>query len=1053
MKRKLSLVLALVMILTSFFCVTSASAVEDAVTQEPANAVENIPEPSNLPTYDSYKATTEGFVNAKKEIFIDATSYAAVKGGAVVENRDGFKPDNGEDRQTVVVWKNEEGSLVYNVEVPEDGLYTVKFLYYAMEGRKQPVSLGIRVDGQRMFENMREFDLQRIFVDEPEPERDNKGQVKLDENGKTVYKKKYNKDGTPKVDAFGNPVYVTVREDGIGNEFAASQMEYFAFQEQYFIDPTGLEEFPYNLALTAGKHTIEIESVAEPFALDAIVLCPPETYKSYSEVLKDAGYDKSQNATADTIKLEGEDAKFKNSYSLVAQYDQTDPSVSSEKGSNPYLTRINYIGDTNWSSPGQRLTWEVNVPEAGYYKLAFRYKQAIVLNGNSYRKLLVNGKVPFAEATNICFNYDLDWKHKEYKDPNGTPYLIYFEKGYNTISLEVNLGELTKTIRELKELSYEIGTFYREMVKITGESPDSSRDYDLHEQIPKFEERLKRFSKELYRIAADTERLAGQAGGTNATTIRTLCEAIDNMVEHKYEAHQYKSLFYSNYTSVSALVYSMMELGLNLDYIEIAAPDTKLKNPAASWWDSTVYSVERFLASFSADYNNISGDLNTKESITIWANWGRDNIRVLNNLIQSSFTPETGIGVNLKMSNASYVQAILSGKSPDCSLHMARSEPVNLALRGAMVDLTKFNYYDPVKHEMVDEKTGDFDETVKQFYLSKEETGYESNAKANPLLPFTFDKDSTDDKPAGVYALPDTLSFYMLFYRTDIFEEYGIKEPPKTWDEYLHLSSLFSRNNLQVSLPYTQITNPTMVNAGVGSLSILPTFIMQRGGTIYDEAGTKTLLSDELSIKAFEYWVDFFDEYKLPLSADFFNRFRAGTMPMGVQVYTTYINFTMAAPEITGKWKMAPIPGMINEDGKINNCQAGSGTGCGILKSSKNQKGGWAFLKWWTRWDTQLTYSNNCESILGVSGRVATANPKALMHMGWDKDSLDSLFKQWSEMQEVPEIPGSYYTARSIDQAYWNVVNNSQNAKDMMLKWAKISNDEIDRKRRQYGVK
>ena len=992
MKRKLSLVLAMVMMLTSFF-VTGASATGE--TQDSANLTENLPVSSELSTYDDYMSDKGGFANATEEIVIDATSYVS-SNGAEVKNVDKFNRENGENRQTVVEWTNEEGSLTYNVNVPADGLYTIKFLYYALPSRNNPVALGLKIDGKYLFENTKEFELPRIFID--------KEVETVDENG--------------------NKVMVTIRQDGIGNEFAAEQTEYYAFQEAYFTDPTGLESMPYAVALTAGAHTIEVESVAEPVALDAVVLCPPEEYKSYAEV--SATYDKSLKVNADVIKLEGEDANYKSTHSLVAQYDQTDPSVSSAKGSNPYLTRINYIGDVNWASPGQRLTWEVNIPEEGYYKLAFRYKQAHVLNGNAYRKLMVNGEVPFAEAANVCFKYDLDWKHGEFADDNGNAYLIYFKKGLNTISMEVNLGELTTTVRELKEVIYKVGNIYRDVIKITGESPDSSRDYNLFEQIPNFNENLAAYSKELYRIAAKTEELAGQTGGTNATTIRSLCEVLDNMVEHKFKAHQYISLFYNNYTSVSALVYSMMEMGLNLDYIEIGAPDAQFVDPTASWWEKTSYSTHRFFSSFSADYNNISGDLETEKSITIWANWGRDQIRVLNNLIQSSFTPKTGIGVNLKMSNATYVQAILSGKGPDCSLHMARSEPVNLALRGSMVDLTEFE---------------DYNEVMERFMT------------VDAALPFTFDNDSTDNVPGGVYALPDTLSFYMLFYRTDIFEEFGIKEPPKTWEEYLDIAALFNRNNLQASLPYTQITTASMVNAGVGSLSILPTLIMQMGGEIYKPDGSATLLTTPTSIKAFEFWTDFFNEYKFPVTADFFNRFRIGTMPMGVQNYTMYIQLTMAAPEITGKWKMVPIPGIENEDGTINNCQAGSGTGCGILKVSKNPDLGWEFLKWWTDADTQLNYSNNCESILGVSGRVATANPEALKQMGWDKDSLDALITQWKQMKEVPEIPGSYYTARSIDQAYWNVVNNSKNAKDMMIKWAEISDAEIERKRNQYDVK
>ena len=1019
MKRKLSLVLAMVMILTSVF-VTGASAAGE--TKDTANTVDKIPVSSELPSYEEYMSDKSGFTNATKDIVVDATDYVSSV-NAAVEKVDTFKPENGEEKQTVVKWTNEDGSLLYNINVPADGLYTVKFLYYAMPGRNNPVALGLKVDGKRLFEAMKEFELPRIFKDEAIPEVDEKGKTKYDEKGNIIYQVAKDKDGNVRYDAEGNILYLTVRTDGIGNEFAAEQTEHFAFQESYFVDPTGLESMPYALALTAGTHTVELESVAEPVALDAIVFGVPEEYKPYSEV--SAGYDTSKKVSADTIKIEGEDAKFKNANSLVAQYDQTDPSVSSVNGSNPYLTRINYIGDVNWASPGQRLTWKVNVPEAGYYKLAFRYKQSHVLNGNAYRKLMINGKVPFAEAASMCFKYDLNWKHDEFADENGNAYLMYFKKGVNTVEMEVNLGDFTTTVRELKEVIYKVGNVYRDMIKVTGESPDNSRDYNLFEQIPQFNEKLTEYSNELYRIAAKTEEMAGQAGGTNATTIRGLCEVLDDMVEHKWTAHQYKTLFYNNYTSVSALVYSMMEMGLNIDYFEIGAPDAQFEDPTASWWSKTGYSIQRFFSSFSADYNNISGDLETEKSITIWANWGRDQIRVLNNLIQSSFTPETGIGVNLKMSNASYVNAILSGKAPDCSLHMARSEPVNLALRGAMVDLTQFP---------------DYEEVMTRFMTP------------DSALPFTFDNDSTDDVPAGVYALPDTLNFYMLFYRTDIFEEFGVT-PPKTWDEYLQVAALFNRNNLQASLPYTQITTAAMVNAGVGSLSILPTFIMQMGGEIYKADGSATELSSVTSIKAFEFWTDFFNEYKFPVTADFFNRFRIGTMPMGVQNYTMYIQLTMAAPEITGKWKMVPIPGFKNEDGTVNNCQAGSGTGCGILKVSKNHDLGWEFLKWWTSAPTQLNYSNNCESILGVSGRVATANPEALKQMGWDKDSLNALITQWKNMKEVPEIPGSYYTARSIDQAYWNVVNNSKNAKDMMIKWAEISDTEIERKRNQYNVK
>lgn len=253
-------------------------------------------------------------------------------------------------------------------------------------------------------------------------------------------------------------------------------------------------------------------------------------------------------------------------------------------------------------------------------------------------------------------------------------------------------------------------------------------------------------------------------------------------------------------------------------------------------------------------------------------------------------------------------------------------------------------------------------------------------------------------------------------------------------------------------MPYVQITSSTQTNVGVASLSIFPTLLMQKGQKLYNDALDGLNLTNATAIDTFEWWTKLYTEYKFPITYDFFNRFRLGLMPMGIVGYTYYAQLTLAAPEIAEKWKMVEIPGTVAEDGSVNNIQAGSGTGCGILKVSKNPKGGWEFLKWWVSADTQLRYSNNCESILGVSGRVATSNPTALKQMAWDKESLEHIMAQWENLREVEEVAGGYYTARIIDQAYWNVVNNGKNAKDMIIKWAGFGDTEIKRKRDQYKL-
>ena len=47
------------------------------------------------------------------------------------------------------------------------------------------------------------------------------------------------------------------------------------------------------------------------------------------------------------------------------------------------------------------------------------------------------------------------------------------------------------------------------------------------------------------------------------------------------------------------------------------------------------------------------------------------------------------------------------------------------------------------------------------------------------MVPYTYND--------GVYALPLTQTYLMMFYRTDIFEEMNLKVP-QTWDELLERS-------------------------------------------------------------------------------------------------------------------------------------------------------------------------------------------------------------------------------------------------------------------------
>ena len=394
-------------------------------------------------------------------------------------------------------------------------------------------------------------------------------------------------------------------------------------------------------------------------------------------------------------------------------------------------------------------------------------------------------------------------------------------------------------------------------------------------------------------------------------------------------------------------------------------------------------------------------------------NWGRDQAHTLNFLIQSSFTEETGIPVDVKVVNATIVQAVLSGRQPDVILQQPRSEPVNLAIRDVLLDLSEFE---------------DCDEVLKRFQEGAE-------------TPYRY-KD-------GLYGLPDTQTFFLMFYRTDIFESMGLSVP-ETWDEFISTAKILARNNMDVWLPYTQITTVNQVNTGIGSLNIFSSLLFQNGLPLYAEDGKSTTLTDTETVKVFEKWTDFYTKLKVPVTMSFYNRFRVGTCPLGIEQYTNFTTLKAAASEIEGLWAVTEIPGTKNEDGKIDHSSSGGGTACCILKDTKNKENAWNFIKWWTRADTQLSYTNNLESVLGPTGRVAVSNMEAFSNMSWDSDMKSDIIAAWNNVKEIKEVPGSYYVSRAVDLSFWNVVNQNENPKNVLLKRGIEVDDEIERKWNQY---
>lgn len=803
-----------------------------------------------------------------------------------------------------------------------------------------------------------------------------------------------------------------IHTDISGNEFAPEQAEiYDVFHKWNILDTENGGGIPLEIKLTEGRHILTLSGEVDGFLLKGITLYKISDITDYSEaaeIYRTNGY---RFYSGSEIAVEGEAATEKTSKSLIPLSDPSDVSVFP---SDPFSGKLNYIGGSNWKMGGDTIYWDVTVPESGLYKLGIFYRQNYLMNGTSYRRLTVDGLPPFKQAETMPFKYTGKWKMQTLCDNNGDPCLIYLTEGKHTIALSVTLGEMSEFVKRLKELTLSLGKVYREIVMITGETPDPNRDYNLFAHIPQFEERLTSIAEDIDRLIAETQRINGFRGDSNTAVLNKMKVIIEQMLKQKYKAQKKKNAFYDSYSSLSAYLYEMQNMALDVDSIILASPDTGYNRTSGGILSQALFSVKRFILSFIKDYGAVSG-AETKDSVTIWINWSREQAMALSKRVSSAFTPKTGIPVNIRLTNASLLQAILSGNGPDCALSVQRTLPVNLAMRGALCNLSEFP---------------DFDEVLSRFADSA-------------TVPYRYKN--------GIYALPSTQQFYMMFYRTDIFEELGLRVP-QTWDEFIEISSVLMMNNMQVGLPYTEITDVSQTDSGVGALSIFPTLLLQSGVELYNGELTATHLTDSPELNSvFRYWVDFYTEYDFPLSYNFFNRFRVGLMPLSIQPYGNYSTLSAAAPEINGKWEMIPIPGFVNKSGAVDRAQCGSGTGSLILEMSHCKKEAWEFLKWWSSVETQYGYASDMESIMGVSARYTTATVQALKQLGWDAETWKSLHRQWSEVKELPEIPGGYYVSRAIDQVYWNVVNLGADPEDTLLRWGLIADEEIKRKIDRYS--
>lgn len=999
--RTFLIVVVVIAAVVAFFKLKGTSTSDNSDKYEGVDLEASSNEYGRTDTYDLYLQAHEDSIPEGEENTYDLDVFGYSDSSNVSKRSDVGPADDKTDALQIP----EEGYAEYEVDVKKEGYYNILAEYYPTtdeDDRGISIETKVEINGEVPFSGADAIAFQRVYTDEKEPSTDNQG-----------------------------------------NEIRATQVEdpNRSWIPAYLEDSTGYQTEPYRFYLKAGKNKIRLTGINEKLVIRKLVVGNQKATPTYEEYAQNNSGTTNNTQAGFTMNLQGETAVRRSSPSLYATYDRTsgDTEYVNADGTvtkhNTEKQVLDMTGGTQWKVANDWIEWEMEVPEEGDYVIGIKGRQGYNRGYIANRALYIDGEIPFEEVSQIKFSYSNTWEMTCLEDENGEAYKFHLTKGKHIIRLKNTLGELGDYLSQLTDSVYNMNQMYRQILILTGTEPDEFRDYQIDKVYPEVIEAMDIESKRLYKIVDEVTAYAGEKSG-EISVAQTLANQMETFVEKPEKIPSTLSNFKENVSSLGTSINNLSAASLDIDYIAFADSKENLPEVDETGFDKIVHECTLFINSFRSDSSALGNvyDSDDPDVIDVWITAGRDQSNILKNMVDQMFTPESGIKVNVKLIDAAagantvtssagavnaMLPAVISGFGPDVALCITQTEPVNYALRNAVVDLKA-------------EFGSELDEVLSEYNPSSYEA-YKFNG--------------------GVFALPETENYNVMFYRTDVMEELGIDATKiNTWDDVIKTLPVLQKNSMSFAVPSVERKINNMSNPDLANYYAQ---LYQRGGTLYDEDGMTTTIDSPEGIEAFEFYTKLFTNYKLTKQYDFANRFRSGEMPIGVADYSTFNTLAVFAPEIKGLWNFGLVPGIEQEDGTINRSVQSWGTCSMMLRGAedRNKKDiAWEFMKWWASSEVQSTYASELEAVMGAAARYATANKNTFETLSWSSKESAALKEQWKYAFGLPQVAGGYYTERHITNAIRKVMNENEDPRETLLDYTNTINDELTNKRSEFGL-
>jgi multiple sugar transport system substrate-binding protein len=253
-----------------------------------------------------------------------------------------------------------------------------------------------------------------------------------------------------------------------------------------------------------------------------------------------------------------------------------------------------------------------------------------------------------------------------------------------------------------------------------------------------------------------------------------------------------------------------------------------------------------------------------------------------------------------------------------------------------------------------------------------------------------------------LYGLPFITAGFTLYYRTDIFDKYGLK-PPQTWDELLQVAKTIHEKES----PNGVAGLTMMAKRGVQLVCTHLNVFGSMGGYYYDKDKKPTMTSDA-AIKSIEYLHSLLPYCNQGTLAQDYDEaaatFKQGRAAMNLQWQNAAPQFVGENSQVKGKIAITAVPG-VSENGTIKRTATIGGWDMGIVEDSKNKEAAWEFIVWATTKDMEKRLAK-----FGTGARESTLSDPQLSKTYIEYPATYAAFKdsigrpripQWVEMSDV----------------------------------------------------